>query len=64
MLSFELLPSLAGPLILASAETLQAFHEILHDVNDRSPIIRDKEGLFLALAFDVRKAYEGQRVIR
>jgi hypothetical protein len=64
MLSFELLPSLSGPLILASAETLQSFHEILHDVNDRSPIIRDKEGLFLALAYDVRKAYEGQRIIR
>lgn len=64
MLAFELSPDLSGPLIFGSAETLQAFHEILHDVNERSPIIRDKEGTFLGLAYDVRKAFEGQRTIR
>ena len=64
MLSCELTPNLSGLVILGSAETLQSFHEILHDVNERSPIIRDKEGLLLALAYDVRKAFEGQRIIK
>ena len=64
MLSYELAPNLAGPLIFGSAEMLHSFHEILHEVNERSPVIRDKEGLFLALAYDVRKACEGQRIIR
>jgi hypothetical protein len=63
MLSYELTPNLSGPVILGSAETLRSFHEILHDVNERSPIICDKEGVFLGLAYDVRKAFEGQRRI-
>ncbi len=30
-------------------------------MNARSPLIGDKEGFFLSLAYDLRKAYEGQR---
>jgi hypothetical protein len=32
-------------------------------VNDRSPVIIDKEGSFLGLAYDVRKAFERQREV-
>lgn len=42
-------------------ETLKDLHEVIHDVNARSPIVRNKEGVFLGLAYDVRKAYEGER---
>jgi hypothetical protein len=33
------------------------------DVNERSPVVRDKEGSFLGLAYDVRKAFERQREV-
>lgn len=64
MLSFELLKDHEGPRLFGAPDTLRGFHEILHDVNERSPIILDKEGVFLALAYDVRKAYEGARIKR
>ncbi|NJL07076.1 MAG: hypothetical protein HC900_01550 [Methylacidiphilales bacterium] len=43
--------------------SLRWLHTVIHDVNERSPLIQNKEGLFLNLAYDVRKAYEGQREI-
>lgn len=61
MLTYELLRNHAGVLLCGDYETLRDLHQVIHDVNDRSPIIRDKEGSFLELAYDVRKAYEGQR---
>jgi len=64
MLSSEKLPHCEGLRLMGSAEALREFHAILHDVNERSAIIHDKEGFFLALAYDVRKAYEGQRTKR
>jgi hypothetical protein len=64
MLSFELLKNHEGLRLLGPSDTLRGFHAILHDVNERSPIILEKEGVFLALAYDVRKAYEGQRIKR
>jgi hypothetical protein len=64
MLNAEKLPRYAGLRLMGSAEGLREFHTLLHDVNERSVLIRDKEGFFLALAYDVRKAYEGQRTKR
>lgn len=64
MLSSEKLPRYEGLRLMGSAETLREFHTLLHDVNERSVLIRDKEGLFLSLAYDIRKAYEGQRTKR
>ena len=61
MVSFEVLPNHEGLRLLAHADTLRDMHSIIHDVNERSPLIVDKEGFFLSLAYDVRKAYEGQR---
>ncbi|QIB39610.1 hypothetical protein G3A56_16745 (plasmid) [Rhizobium oryzihabitans] len=43
--------------------SLTWLHEVVHDVNERSPIVKDKEGSFLGLAYDVRKAYERQREV-
>ena len=63
-MQFELLKNHEGLLILGATDDFRAFHEVVHDVNERSPIINDKEGLFLGLAYDFRKAFEGQRHIR
>jgi hypothetical protein len=65
MLSYRLSQDLAGIYLTADLLTLQALHEVIHQINDASPIVRDKEGLFFAMAHDVRKACEGRgEVIR
>ncbi len=61
MLKYQLLRNHAGILLLGDYETLKDLHQTIHDVNERSPIILNKEGIFLSLAYDIRKAYEGQR---
>lgn len=61
MLTFQLLKNHAGIVLCGDYQTFTSLHEVIHDANDRSPIIRKKEGWFLGLAYDVRKAYEGQR---
>ena len=63
MLSHRLLKNHAGILLIGDYSSLRWLHEVVHDVNERSPIIKDKEGWFLGLAYDVRKAYEKQREI-
>lgn len=63
MLSYQLLRNHAGILLVGDFTSLHWLHEVIHDVNERSPLVRDKEGMFLALAYDVRKAYERQREI-
>lgn len=61
MLTYEGLKECGGIALFSDYLSLQRMWEIVHDVNNRSPIIRDKEGLFIGLAYDIRKAYEGQR---
>ena len=63
MLTHSLLKNCAGLLLCGDKRTLEALHEVVHDVNNNSQLIRDKEGAFLGLAYDVRKAFEGQRRI-
>ncbi len=63
MLSYLLLKNHAGLLLIGDDDTLRALHTVVHDVNTRSPLIHDRGGWFLGLAFDVRKAFEGQREI-
>ncbi|MGV1867608.1 DUF6904 family protein [Rhizobium sp. 23-156Da] len=63
MLSYGLLKNHAGILLIGDYTSLTWLHEVVHDVNDRSPLVKDKEGSFLGLAYDVRKAYERQREI-
>lgn len=63
MLSYQLLKNRAGLLLVGDYTSLQGLHEVVHDINERSPLITDKEGAFLGLAYDVRKAYERQRQV-
>ncbi|MEH0294797.1 hypothetical protein V6R98_21650 [Agrobacterium sp. CCNWLW71] len=63
MLSHNLLKNHAGILLIGDYTSLTWLHEVVHHVNERSPIVKDKEGSFLGLAYDVRKAYERQREI-
>ena len=61
MLTYDLLKNHAGILLCGDFRTLQTLHEVVHEVNDQSPLIDYKEGSFLGLAYDARKAYERQR---
>lgn len=63
MLSYGLLRDHAGVLLIGDYTSLTWLHSVVHDVNDRSPLVKDKEGAFLGLAYDVRKAYEQQREV-
>lgn len=63
MLSYRLLKNHAGILLIGDYTSLRWLHEVVHDVNERSPLVKDKEGMFLGLAYDVRKAYEQQREV-
>lgn len=60
MLTYRLLKNHAGILLMGDYKSLTALHEVVHEVNEKSPILKDKEGSFLGLAYDVRKAYERQ----
>ena len=44
--------------------SLRHLHELIHTVVEGSVVIEDKEGFMLGLAYDVRKAQEGQRLKR
>ena len=63
MLSHQLLKNHAGILLIGDYTSLRWLHEVLHDINERSPLVKDREGPFLSLAYDVRKAYEQQREV-
>lgn len=63
MLSHQLLKNHAGLLLVGDYDSLHCLNEVIHDVNDRSPLIAEKDGPFLGLAYDVRKAYEQEREI-
>jgi len=63
MLCYGLSKSHAGILLSGNYLTLRELQQVLHDVNEHSALIRDKEGPLLALAYDLRKAYEGQRKV-
>lgn len=61
MLSYQLLKNHAGILLCGDYSSLETLQRTIHEVNEQSPLIKDKEGTFLALAYDARKAYQGQR---
>lgn len=63
MLTCQLLKNHAGILLCGDYMTLKALHEVIHIVNEESSLIRNKDGLFLGLAYDVRKSYERERQI-
>lgn len=53
MLNYRLLKNHAGLMLTGSYETLNALRDVVVDINERSPLVRDKEGSFLALAYDL-----------
>ncbi len=63
MLAYRLLKNHAGLLLIGDYASLRELHEIVHDANERSPLISEEDGPFLGLAYDARKAYERQREI-
>lgn len=63
MLSYRLLKNHAGMLLIGDYATLNALYDVVGDINEHSSLIADKEGTFLGLAYDLRKAYSGQREI-
>lgn len=63
MLSYSVLRNHAGILLCGDYTSLRWVHDTAHAVNERSVLVKDKEGAFLGLAYDVRKAYERQREI-
>ncbi len=63
MLTCELLKNHAGVALISDYKSLQNFYEVLHEVNEKSVLVKDKEGSLLGLAYDLRKAIEKQRRI-
>ena len=61
MLNYELTPNHTGFVLWGNYATLKQLHEFIYKVVDESILIEDKEGFILGLAYDVRKAFEGQR---
>lgn len=60
MLTYSLLKNHAGILLTGDHGSLKALNEVVHEVNDKSPLLINKEGGLLGLAYDARKAYEKQ----
>ncbi|MFP1133135.1 DUF6904 family protein [Asticcacaulis sp. W401b] len=56
---------MAGITLIGDYTSLRALHRVVHDINTRSPLIPEaqKDGIFISLAYETRKAYERQREI-
>lgn len=61
MLRYELTPNNAGFILWGDSEALNELHELVHYIVDESPLIKVKDGFMLSLAYDIRKAREGNR---
>ncbi|GKQ01411.1 hypothetical protein NUKP74_51130 [Klebsiella quasipneumoniae] len=63
MLRYELTPNNAGFILWGDSEALNELHELIHYIVDESPLIKVKDGFMLSLAYDIRKAREGNRLL-
>lgn len=63
MLDFISLKNHAGIELVGDYDSLRKLHQVIHEVNEASPLVDKTEGAFLGLAYDVRKAYEGKREV-
>lgn len=61
MLEFKLTTQHAGLSLWGDHAALERLHGFIHRIVEESQVIVDKEGFVLGLAYDVRKAFEGQR---
>nr|QTX14213.1 hypothetical protein [Klebsiella pneumoniae] len=48
-------------ILWGDSEALNELHELIHYIVDESPLIKVKDGFMLSLAYDIRKAREGNR---
>lgn len=60
MLQFEKSKNNGGFTLWGDYEDLKSLHSFAMDISDKSSVL-EAEGLIPALAYDLRKAYEGQR---
>lgn len=61
MFRFELTPNNGGIVLWGDTASLNELYELVHYIVDESPLIKNKDGFMLALAYDIRKAREGHR---
>jgi len=61
MLEYRLTPHQAGVALWGDSAALVRLHEFIHHVVEECDQIEDKEGFVISLAYDIRKAYQGQR---
>ena len=61
MLAYKLTPHHAGIALWGDFSTLHRLHTFVHHVVNNSCFISEKDGLMLGLAYDLRKAFQGQR---
>lgn len=62
MLHYKLTKYHTGIELWGDPWALRVLRALVHRLCHESPIIYDKEGAVVALAYDLRKAYEGQRL--
>ncbi|NRA72000.1 MAG: hypothetical protein HRU24_13340 [Gammaproteobacteria bacterium] len=60
MLQFDISKRNGGFILWGDYGTLKPLHSYIMDIANNSPVL-DSEGIVVALAYDIRKAYEGQR---
>ena len=63
MLSYGLLKNNAGIILTGDHHSLRCLHSALGDVNERSPVISDKEGALMEFAYEIRHALQGDREV-
>lgn len=63
MLFYELMKNHAGIKLFGNYATLRALHDVCHDVIQQAPLSGGNSETLLGLAYDVRKAYEGARIV-
>ena len=61
MLNYELTPNHTGFVLWGDYATLKKLQEFVYKVVEESILIEDKEGFILGLAYDARKAFQGER---
>lgn len=58
LLTHSPLKNLAGLQVIGDYTSLRDLHWVLHDVNERCPVIQDKDGPLMHLAYEARSAYQ------
>ena len=61
MFEFKMTPHQTGMALWGDYAALERLHRFIHRVVEDSPVIEDKEGFVLGLAYDFRKAFERKR---